>query len=209
MYLVVTRIGLCVLVDAVGRHADSFLSAYNQEGGSAARLDTGRIKALPNGEARGGPKARAWDIRGAQDVPICVRRGLVSWDPLYDRHVRAGEIALAGGLALQFPILRGILQEHLDYYETLLPHLFMADVTRWIVARYVERGGTDDTLGPILDSLEIHFASGDAGIHELLAASFLELLPYKNEDGSSEDGSSIRLCLGPNMTEHVQTHLTW
>jgi hypothetical protein len=43
--------------------------------------------------------------------------------------MRAYEVALTGALCHRFPAFMPMLQEHLDDYDGLLPHLLMADVT--------------------------------------------------------------------------------
>jgi len=118
--------------------------------------------------------------------------------------VRADDVALVGGLCLEFSELRGLLQRHLDDYDGLLPHLFLADVTRWLVARRMESGAKDPLLRAVLAFLENQFESGGAHIKELLAVSVLETLPLKGEAGSE-----IRDQLGSAMSEHVRLYLTW
>jgi hypothetical protein len=47
--------------------------------------------------------------------------------------MRAREVAFVGALVHRFPALLSLLQRHLVNYDGLLPHVFMGDVTRWIV----------------------------------------------------------------------------
>lgn len=65
----------------------------------------------------------------------------------------------------QFPILGATLAEHIAYYDELLPHVFMADVTRYVL------GHPDDSYG-IVRYLNDNLSNGIAV--ELITASFLE-----------------------------------
>jgi len=118
--------------------------------------------------------------------------------------MRADDVALVGGLCLELEELRPLLQTHLDDYDGLLPHLFLADATRWLVARQMASGAEDGVLQAMLAFLENQFDSGGDHIEELLAVSVLETLPLKGEAGSE-----IRGQLGPTMSEHLRRHLTW
>lgn len=118
--------------------------------------------------------------------------------------MRADDVAFAGGLCLQFPELRELLQEHLDDYDGLLPHLLLADVTRWLVARLSEKGRSDSVLASVLEFLEKHFVSGGEHVSELIAVSILETMPLKGEDSAE-----LRELLGPAMQDHLQRYLTW
>lgn len=118
--------------------------------------------------------------------------------------MRADDVALVGGLCLEFPELRALLQEHLDDYDCLLPHLFLADMSRWLVTRLLERGAADPTVTSVSKRLEQHFASGDEHPVELIAVSVLEILPLNDEVGAD-----IRELLGPTMKDHVERYLTW
>ena len=118
--------------------------------------------------------------------------------------MRAGDVALAGGLCLKFSELRALLQEHLDDYDGLLPHLLLADVTRWLVRRLLETGPEDALLAGVLEFLEHYFVCGGDHINELIAVSVLETMPLKGEPGAE-----IRDLLGPAMRDHVDRYLTW
>lgn len=111
--------------------------------------------------------------------------------------MNARDVVLIRTLVDHSPSLLSVLQTHVDDYSGLLPHLFMADVARWSVARYEANPGDPELLG-VLQFMEESFAAGRAEDHELIAASFLENLPRR-----SEVGSGLPMMLGPGLRRHV------
>ncbi|HEY4864399.1 MAG TPA: hypothetical protein VIK45_02695 [Candidatus Dormibacteraeota bacterium] len=107
--------------------------------------------------------------------------------------MRAYEVAFAGALCCRFPEFMPLLQEHLDDYDGLLPHVFMGEVTRWLVQRF-HADASDSTLRQVLDFIETAFERANGEDRELIAASFLENLP---RPGQEDDG--VRLLLGPAL----------
>ena len=86
-----------------------------------------------------------------------------------------------------------IHREHLADYNQLLPHVFMADVTRWLVAH------GPDAL--VLDMLEEHLASGDEEAQNFVAVSFVENLEPEDE--------AVRAALGPHLRACLQVFESW
>jgi hypothetical protein len=70
-------------------------------------------------------------------------------------------------LAESFPDVNTILNEHVDYYEELLPNVFMGDLTRYILGDGPERAD-------IVQHLEDAFVSGTRDLEDLIAVSFVE-----------------------------------
>jgi hypothetical protein len=109
---------------------------------------------------------------------------------------REKENAFVKSLVSRFPILEPILVEHLEDHGQILPHLFFADLTRYLVSSFVttESRGQLPSLGlrEILDHLESVFAENDEDLSGLIDTSFLQNLPYAHEEG-------YRICklLGP------------
>ncbi len=101
--------------------------------------------------------------------------------------MRAGEIVVVGALG-------GLLQEHLDDYDGLLPHLFLADVVRFIC-----RGEGVAARRAVVEALEDLFRSGGEENRELIGVSFLENLPR-----ADEEGGSIRQELGPLLFDELR-----
>jgi len=111
--------------------------------------------------------------------------------------MNAHDLVLVGSLAERCPALLPVLQEHLDDYDGLLPHVFIADVTRWLADRYAT-DPTDEQVACGLDVLEAAFAVGHSDDRELIAASFLENLPR-----GDERGHGLRDAIGPALRDHV------
>lgn len=111
--------------------------------------------------------------------------------------MRAAEVAFVGCLVCRLPNLMPLLQEHLDDYETLLPHVLLGDVTRWVVER------ARPSVGPEVETLLAFFETSfvEMGEHEreLISVSFLENLPPRGEAGSE-----LRDQLGPNLTQQLR-----
>ncbi len=111
--------------------------------------------------------------------------------------MNAHDVVLIGSLAERCPCLLSVLQEHLDDYDSLLSHVFMADVTRWVAERYAT-DPEDDAVACVLDVLEAAFEAGRSDDRELIAASFLENLP--RADGR---GAGPRNLIGPTLQDHI------
>lgn len=114
----------------------------------------------------------------------------------------AATVSFVGALVYRFPLLRPMLQEHLDDQEgEVLPHLFMADVERWLEREVLNRPAQSQTeIAALLAFLEEAFVTGDEEIRNVISASFLEHLPRPGEPGSQ-----VRGMVGPSMAD--QLHL--
>jgi hypothetical protein len=96
-----------------------------------------------------------------------------------------------------FSPLRPLLDEHLDdNFGDVLPHLFLADVSRYLVD-LIESGRRGDAL-PVLDWLEQRFRAGSEEEQELIATGFLEALPRPDEPGAA-----VRGALGPALSDEL------
>ncbi|MFG3134083.1 hypothetical protein ACGFZU_41150 [Streptomyces tendae] len=90
------------------------------------------------------------------------------------------------GLLREFPQLASLHSEHVEFYEEFLPHVFLADVTRWAVSLFT--GAGQGVLGEVvgnrlIDFLEGAYMHGDCVVKELVRISFVENLPYSGQDG--------------------------
>lgn len=69
------------------------------------------------------------------------------------------------------PALTHVLDEHVADNDQFLPHVFMADVTRWLSA---DRPVT--TIRDVVAVVADHFERGQPDVREVIVASFLENL---------------------------------
>ena len=108
-------------------------------------------------------------------------------------------------LVQRFQSLAPLLEEHLaDNLGELLPHMFLDDIVRWVVALMTTARVEGDLTAQrevleFLSLLEDTYASGNEELQELLSVSFLENLPRPDEDGAE-----IRTQLGPSLTKQLR-----
>jgi hypothetical protein len=72
------------------------------------------------------------------------------------------------------PATRPILDDHLNYFDELLPHVLMADLTRWFVGAVA--AGDHQAVGDFVAAVEALYASTDAEVRNVAEVSFMELL---------------------------------
>jgi hypothetical protein len=114
--------------------------------------------------------------------------------------VNAHDVVLIGELVGRCPALLSLLQKHLDDHDCLLSHLFMGDVTRWCVERYVV-DPHDPDLVCVLRYLNESFEAARPDDRELIGASFLENLPR-----GTEAGASLRDVIGQALRDHLERY---
>lgn len=114
--------------------------------------------------------------------------------------MNAHDIVLIGSLVDRCPPLLPVLQEHLDDYDSLVSHVFMADVTRFVSQRYAA-DADDEAVACVLDVLEAAFKRGRHDDRELIGASFLENLPTE-----AAAPTGLRLALGPTLRGYITTN---
>jgi hypothetical protein len=79
-------------------------------------------------------------------------------------------------LVADVPQLAPILEEHLvDNFGDLLPHVFMADVTRFVIQAVIDPR-MKGKMRPILDHMNEALEKDDEPVQELVYVSFLENL---------------------------------
>ena len=86
-------------------------------------------------------------------------------------------------LVHKVPLLAGLLKEHIEDYDELLPHVFMGEVSRYVVSYREGR----KQIGDFLD--ECFRDCGD-DIQNLIAVSFVENLVSEDEFERALDGAS-------------------
>ena len=82
-------------------------------------------------------------------------------------------------LIAQLPELEHVRREHLDDYDELLPHVFLGDVTRFVVLN-LPRKDAAGWIDRFLNQIEIGLLSGNDEVGELIAVSFVENLCGEN-----------------------------
>jgi len=73
------------------------------------------------------------------------------------------------------PELKSTYDQHLADNDSLLPHVFMGDVTRFVIAK-ANNSGSHETLKRLFYFFEKELNSGDMEAKELILASFIENL---------------------------------
>ncbi len=114
--------------------------------------------------------------------------------------MRASEFSFIGAMTYLHPWLGELLQEHLDLYDGLLPHVLLADVERWAEAELSRSAeGQPTRLIELLAFVERGMSEGDAEVVELISVSFLELISR-----APEPGSVLREMVGPSCREQLR-----
>lgn len=104
----------------------------------------------------------------------------------------ANTVAAMQSLVTKHPLLAALLDEHLsDNRGELLPHLFMADVVRWLVAHRLEY---PEEVESIVLWMEESFLSGGEDVRGVIAVSGVEMIP-----DPGDPGSELRGLLGPAL----------
>jgi hypothetical protein len=114
-------------------------------------------------------------------------------------------------LVQEVPELLPAYEEHLRDYDELLPHVFMGDVTRFVIDAY-QRASTatgdarhwSQVLDRLMALLEAAAASSDIMLVNLVTVSFCEnLLDMEGSEPSTYEG--ITGSMGPRLTEQTQS----
>jgi hypothetical protein len=93
--------------------------------------------------------------------------------------------------------LTPVYEAHLNDNGTLLPHVFMGDVTRWTIAE-VERY-REETLRKLLSCLEDGLLVGPEDVRELIIVSFVE-----NLMGETTALSVLKPLMGEKLKTEVE-----
>lgn len=96
------------------------------------------------------------------------------------------------------PELRPAYETHVADNATLLPHVFMGDVARFVVAESANNE-RPLTIVHLFDFLENVLTHGSEEVHELIAASFVE-----NLIGETKALQLLKVLMGPNLKKQVE-----
>lgn len=102
-------------------------------------------------------------------------------------------------LLLAIPELKPVYAEHLADNDVLLPHVFMGDVTRFIVAE-LDQTRDADVVSRLLHYLESELNAGNADAIELIRASFVE-----NLMGEEAAINKLRPLMGSALLREVES----
>lgn len=91
---------------------------------------------------------------------------------------RLSEIAFVREMVSRFPALAQVARGVEESYGEMLPHMFMADLVRQLIHQHLS-GGSAGQLQDIMRYVETRFVEDE--LKELIAASFLENMPYPDE----------------------------
>ncbi|WP_237225587.1 hypothetical protein [Rubinisphaera sp. JC750] len=84
-------------------------------------------------------------------------------------------------LAARFDVLAPLMQEHISDFDEVLPHVFMADVARFVLSERLHRQ-------EIVRVLEHNFREAAHDIQDLIAVSFVENLESREHIDRALDG---------------------
>ena len=106
-------------------------------------------------------------------------------------------------LLADLPGFKVIYDEHLRDYDTVLPHVLVGDLTRYVIASYRQMrtdasGQARQIVNRALALLEQAMQSSEARLQELVSVSFLE-----NLHQADEDYDAIKTLLGPHLEKEL------
>ena len=109
-------------------------------------------------------------------------------------------------LVAKVPELKQLYAEHLEDNDGLLPHVFMGDLTRFVISAIANpeelgfsRQVASDILVRILEMLEAGMRSESEDVQELVAVSFLE-----NLEPNEKYYESLKSLFGTSLAEQLK-----
>lgn len=114
---------------------------------------------------------------------------------------RPSTVECINRLLERVPEIRDMYDEHIQDNDEILPHVFLGDVTRFVVQQ-VRSGetGTLNHVARILDIFEQYMASGDDHVKELISVSFVE-----NLAGHEDALAILKKLVGPNLENEFKS----
>ena len=113
------------------------------------------------------------------------------------------DAAFVRELAAVVPPLQGLLAQHLAENEELLPHVFMGDVSRFVIEQYNEHlegsPGSLAALERLFSTLERGAAEGSEDVQEMITVSFLE-----NVAEEMTLSPALQSFLGPSLKRELR-----
>lgn len=96
------------------------------------------------------------------------------------------------------PELKEAYNEHLVDNDILLPHVFMGDVTRFVLSRANNASGLL-VIQRILDYIEKELLTGDEDSKNIIRASFIE-----NLIGENTTTNKLKPMMGPGLLSEIE-----
>ena len=93
------------------------------------------------------------------------------------------------------PGARAVLAEHVNDVDEILPHLLMADLSRWLVDAVVT--GDERGVADFLTAVEVLYTSDDPDTRNVVEVSFMQLLVVNPDGGERTAIEAIRRLAGP------------
>src|SRR4051794_25540235 len=109
-------------------------------------------------------------------------------------------LAFISDLVDAVPELEGLLADHVATFDEVLPHVFMGDVTRFVLAKCQAKAAGSDHAAAVLkalfSSLEAASSWNSGEVDELIGVSFVEnMLP------EAKGLECLRTFMSPEMQE--------
>ena len=98
----------------------------------------------------------------------------------------------------QLPSLKTVYDEHIDKNDSLLPHVFMGDLTRFVISES-ENVESRTTLTTLMRYLDDGLRTGSDEVKELIVVSFVE-----NLLGEVAALRSLKPLMGPRLRSEVE-----
>ena len=112
----------------------------------------------------------------------------------HESEITAANMVFVGTLVKDVPQLASAYREHLqDNFGELLPHVFMGDVTRWVVA-VSQHGNETEALSTLLARMDAVLGDPSHPCQELVWVSFIE-----NLGDERTAVAAIRALSGPSL----------
>lgn len=109
-------------------------------------------------------------------------------------------VTFVHALVAEVPPLGGLLAEHVAANHGVLSHVFMGDVSRFVIEEHrAASAGSGEPHARLFGVLERAMAGGSDAVQELISVSFLENLA---EDFASTP--ALRAYLGPSLKRELR-----
>lgn len=107
------------------------------------------------------------------------------------------------------PELSTLHADHLDAYETLLPHVWMGDFSQYLIElneRIDAQAGSNEktTLNELIEFLELQLKTGSEEVKNVIGVSFLENIAHY-----AVVTPSFRTRLGKTLDSELEAMLQW